>query len=92
MPSDFLPDPQQLATFLEFKALLWPTLETDSDRVFCTDFMLRRYLRARDFKLKEAEKMIQGTLKWRKEAQPSQILPEHIEGVREFFQDFFIVF
>ncbi|KNC83456.1 hypothetical protein SARC_04297 [Sphaeroforma arctica JP610] len=40
---------------------------TDADKQFCTDACLLRYLRARDYHLERSEKLLRGTLKWRKE-------------------------
>lgn len=46
---------------------------------FCTDACLRRYLRARHWNVKKAEKMLRDSLKWREAFQPESIRWEDVE-------------
>ena len=47
-------------------------------RAFLTDECLCRYLRAREWKLKPAEKLIRGTVQWRAEYRVEDITPDDI--------------
>lgn len=55
----------------QLRAALGP-LE-DRAAIFVTDSCLHRYLRARNWDLKKAEKMLQNTLKWRAQYKPEEI-------------------
>ncbi|KAI3890831.1 hypothetical protein MKX03_036284 [Papaver bracteatum] len=46
--------------------------------VYCTDASIARYLRARNWHVKKATKMLKQTLKWRSEYKPEEIRWEHI--------------
>ncbi|RZC85165.1 hypothetical protein C5167_007780 [Papaver somniferum] len=46
--------------------------------VYCTDASITRYLRARNWHVKKATKMLKQTLKWRSEYKPEEIRWEHI--------------
>ncbi|RZC64597.1 hypothetical protein C5167_008283 [Papaver somniferum] len=45
---------------------------------YCTDASIARYLRARNWHVKKATKMLKQTLKWRSEYKPEEIRWEHI--------------
>eukprot|EP00271_Cylindrocystis_brebissonii_P013061 TRINITY_DN32618_c0_g1_i1.p1 TRINITY_DN32618_c0_g1~~TRINITY_DN32618_c0_g1_i1.p1 ORF type:complete len:303 (+),score=62.06 TRINITY_DN32618_c0_g1_i1:218-1126(+) len=60
----------------ELRAALGP-LEGYS-AVFCTDACLNRYLRARNWNAKKAEKMLRDTLKWRAQYKPEEIKWEDV--------------
>ncbi|CAI5997487.1 unnamed protein product [Closterium sp. NIES-64] len=42
-------------------------------RIFCSDACLRRYLRARNWHVQRAERMLRDTLKWRDQCRPEEI-------------------
>ncbi|CAI5462002.1 unnamed protein product [Closterium sp. Yama58-4] len=42
-------------------------------RIFCSDACLRRYLRARNWHVQRAERMLRNTLKWRDQCRPEEI-------------------
>ncbi|GJP73220.1 hypothetical protein CLOP_g3959 [Closterium sp. NIES-67] len=42
-------------------------------QIFCTDACLRRYLRARNWNVQRAERMVRDTLRWRDECRPEEI-------------------
>lgn len=41
--------------------------------IYCTDASIARYLRARNWNVKKAVKMLKATLKWRLEYKPEEI-------------------
>ncbi|EFJ05991.1 hypothetical protein SELMODRAFT_111930 [Selaginella moellendorffii] len=51
---------------------------TDKSQRYCTDACLKRYLRARNWNLKKAEKMLKDSLKWRATFKPESIRWEDI--------------
>ena len=51
---------------------------TGKAREFCDDAELVRYLRARDYKVDAAEKLLRETLKWRETSGVEEIKPEDI--------------
>ncbi|KAF5736036.1 random slug protein 5 [Tripterygium wilfordii] len=61
----------QDAKVTELRAALGPLLGHSS--MFCSDACLRRYLKARDWNVEKAKKMLEGTLKWRETYKPEEI-------------------
>jgi len=53
---------------------------SDEERKWLTDFCLCRYLRAREWDLDAAEKMLRETLQWKREYKPESITAEEIES------------
>lgn len=51
---------------------------TPKDRKFCDENCLVRYLKARDFELTKAHKLLRGTLQWRNAFKVDQIAAEHL--------------
>jgi hypothetical protein len=49
-------------------------------RLFADDPCLVRYLRAREWKLEPAEKLLRGTLQWRRETSIDRMSPEPLEA------------
>jgi len=88
MEEDFLSG-KELTIFKDFEKQMeehFEKRETEGEdmkeeRAFCSPYCLRRYLRARSFKIKDAEKMLLATLQWRREFRPQDILPDHVGGV-----------
>ncbi|KAL5844240.1 hypothetical protein ACOSQ4_010198 [Xanthoceras sorbifolium] len=66
-----LPSGEQQAKINEVRKLLGPL----SDRLptYCSDASISRYLRARNWNVKKATKMLKETLKWRAEYRPEEI-------------------
>lgn len=58
-------------------------LKSRKDRRFCTEACLLRYLRAREWNLDKAEKMLMNTLQWRKEYKPDKIAPSEVTHCAE---------
>eukprot|EP00048_Salpingoeca_helianthica_P017157 m.235857 g.235857 ORF g.235857 m.235857 type:complete len:297 (-) comp20310_c0_seq1:27-917(-) len=70
--------PEQQETLKTFRERLQNI--TDKEKKFCDDACLCRYLRARDWDVDAAEKLLRGTLKWRTEFGVDEITPESIDG------------
>lgn len=60
-------------TLVSFRAALSDALTDDDIREWCTDACLVRYLRARNWDMKAAEKMIRETIAWRLEVKPQNL-------------------
>ena len=66
---------------VSLRSVLWQVKElrealgplTGRAAIFCTDDCLRRYLRARNWNVHNAEKMLRDTLAWRNEYRPEEI-------------------
>ncbi|EGG23115.1 cellular retinaldehyde-binding/triple function domain-containing protein [Cavenderia fasciculata] len=68
----------QIDAHKEFKEKL-STLELDDkEKLWIDDMLIFRYLRARDYNVKAAFELFQGTLKWRKEFKPDEINPDKL--------------
>ncbi|KAJ4952958.1 hypothetical protein NE237_029790 [Protea cynaroides] len=61
----------------EVRRLLGTKLQ-DKSSIFCSDASISRYLRARNWNIKKATKMLKATLKWRSEYKPEEIRWEEI--------------
>lgn len=75
--------PEQTEKLEEFRAsipTIWPETLTGVEEVFLTDATLCRYLRARDWNIGKASKMLVETLKWRREYKPWAITRQDIDG------------
>jgi hypothetical protein len=57
--------------------------------VYCSDASISRYLRARNWNVKKAAKMLKQTLKWREEYKPEEI--RWVSGCLPFFK-FLMIF
>jgi len=53
------------------KRLIGP--QSGKASIFCSDACISRYLRARNWNVKKAAKMLKLTLKWREEYKPEEI-------------------
>ncbi|GJP49827.1 hypothetical protein CLOM_g8992 [Closterium sp. NIES-68] len=62
---------EQAAKVEELRAAIGPV--EGAIALFCTDACLRRYLRARSWHMKKAEKMLQDSIAWRRAFQPERI-------------------
>lgn len=60
----------------ELKRAIGPL--TGSSEAFCTDDCLRRYLRARSWNVKKAEKMLRDSLTWRAKFKPEELRWEDV--------------
>ncbi|XP_042495303.1 phosphatidylinositol transfer protein 3-like [Macadamia integrifolia] len=60
----------------EVRRLLGPL--PDKLSIFCSDASISRYLRARNWNIKKATKMLKETLKWRSEYKPEEIHWEEV--------------
>ncbi|GAB2271155.1 hypothetical protein Dimus_006001 [Dionaea muscipula] len=67
---------EQLKKINEVKRILGPLPEKLS--VYCSDASISRYLRARNWHVKKAAKMLKATLKWRSEYKPEELRWEDI--------------
>eukprot|EP01112_Ceratiomyxa_fruticulosa_P008510 TRINITY_DN2205_c0_g1_i1.p1 TRINITY_DN2205_c0_g1~~TRINITY_DN2205_c0_g1_i1.p1 ORF type:complete len:327 (-),score=67.84 TRINITY_DN2205_c0_g1_i1:28-1008(-) len=76
-PRDGLTE-SQLETLDQFKANIQDALVTEYERNWCTEMMLCRYLRARNYDLDKSEKMLRDTIAWRREYKPMCITAEDI--------------
>lgn len=76
-------NPEQTEKLKEFRESIptfWPETLTGVEEVFLTDATLCRYLRARDWSLSKAQKMLLETLKWRRDYKPWAITQNDIDG------------
>eukprot|EP00850_Spirogloea_muscicola_P018074 SM000162S02352 [mRNA] locus=s162:69289:71893:- [translate_table: standard] len=74
---DFPAGQDEQAKLQELRAALGNL--TGRDEIYCTDACLRRYLRARHWNPRKAEKMLRESLKWRRHFKPEEITWEDIE-------------
>eukprot|EP00245_Coleochaete_scutata_P017266 TRINITY_DN838_c0_g2_i1.p1 TRINITY_DN838_c0_g2~~TRINITY_DN838_c0_g2_i1.p1 ORF type:complete len:319 (+),score=59.62 TRINITY_DN838_c0_g2_i1:213-1169(+) len=72
---------QEDAKVAELRASLGPLSERAA--LFCTDDTLHRYLRARSWNMKKAEKMLRDTITWRAEYRPEDIKWEEVSHEAE---------
>eukprot|EP00050_Salpingoeca_kvevrii_P004619 m.256432 g.256432 ORF g.256432 m.256432 type:complete len:297 (-) comp11017_c1_seq14:2116-3006(-) len=75
-------DETQKERLAQFREKL-TNLEDPVDIAFCDDPCLVRYLRARDYNVAKAEKLLRDTLTWRREYGIADITPEEIESEQE---------
>ncbi|QCE00525.1 phosphatidylinositol transfer protein 3-like [Vigna unguiculata] len=71
-----LASPEQQASINEVRRLIGP--QSGKASIFCSDACISRYLRARNWNVKKATKMLKLTLKWREEYKPEEIRWEDI--------------
>lgn len=71
---------QKLQEFRDSIPTIWPETLTGVEELFLSDSTLCRYLRAREWNLGKAQKMIVETLKWRREYKPWAITRADIDG------------
>ncbi|MFQ6662829.1 hypothetical protein Gotur_030551 [Gossypium turneri] len=67
---------EQHAKISEIRKLIGPLPEKLA--IYCSDAALTRYLRARNWNVKKATKMLKETLKWRAEYKPEEIRWEEV--------------
>lgn len=75
--------PEQTGLLQQFRdsiPTIWPDPLTGVERIFLSDSTLCRYLRARDWNLHKAQKMLVETLKWRKEYKPWAITAADVDA------------
>ena len=80
-PQEALPfaKPNELESIAKFRAVLNADILTDpDDENYCSDLRLYQYLKARDFDVDKAMKMLVASLQWRRKARPWEI--ESIES------------
>jgi len=77
----YLNDQQKeiLQEFRDSMTTIWPDPLTGIEKHFLSDSTLCRYLRARDWHLHKAQKMLVETLKWRREFKPWAITAEDVD-------------
>eukprot|EP00850_Spirogloea_muscicola_P018964 SM000180S03489 [mRNA] locus=s180:36955:38891:- [translate_table: standard] len=73
---ELLTPEEDAAKVRELRATLGPLDEKQT--IYCTDGCLRRYLKARNWNVKKAEKMLRDTLKWRQKYKPEEIKWEDV--------------
>ncbi|CAJ1971787.1 unnamed protein product [Sphenostylis stenocarpa] len=71
-----LTSPEQQALINEVRRLIGP--QSGKASIFCSDACISRYLRARNWNVKKAAKMLKLTLKWREENKPEEIRWEDV--------------
>jgi hypothetical protein len=76
-----VPTEEEQAKIEEVRKLLGPLPEKLSS--FCSDDAVLRYLRARNWHVKKATKMLKETLKWRVQYKPEEICWEEVAGEAE---------
>ncbi|KAL4297903.1 hypothetical protein GQ457_12G016290 [Hibiscus cannabinus] len=67
---------EQQAKITEIRKLIGPLPEKLA--IYCSDTAIARYLRARNWNVKKATKMLKETLKWRAEYKPEEIRWEEV--------------
>ncbi|MFQ6642303.1 hypothetical protein Gotur_018423 [Gossypium turneri] len=67
---------EQQAKISEIRRLIGPLPEKLA--IYCSDAAIARYLRARNWNVKKATKMLKETLKWRAEYKPEEIRWEEV--------------
>jgi len=72
---------QQMAALAEMRAVANTYAVDDYERKWCNDMCLLRYLRARDYHVSKAEKMLKATLEWKRETHPDAITVEEVEPI-----------
>jgi hypothetical protein len=73
---------KQLALVVELRNKIQDALTTPELKNWCNDACISRYLRAREWNLEAAEKMLRNTLKWREEYKPHLIRFEEVSIIR----------
>ena len=75
-PPEALPfaKPSEIETIARFRSTLEESdiLASSEDRYYCSDLRLYQYLKARDFDVKHAMKMLAASLEWRRKALPAE--------------------
>ncbi|KAE8728300.1 dnaJ-like protein subfamily B member 1-like [Hibiscus syriacus] len=71
-----LPYEEQQAKITEMRKFIGPLPEKLA--IYCSDAAITRYLRARNWNVKKASKMLKETLKWRAEYKPEEIHWEEV--------------
>jgi hypothetical protein len=74
--------PEQKETLQQFRdsiPTIWPEPLTGVEELFLSDGTLCRYLRAREWHLSKAQKMLVETLKWRREYKPWAITAADVD-------------
>ncbi|WIA18642.1 hypothetical protein OEZ85_003348 [Tetradesmus obliquus] len=75
---------EQLDLALQLKGLVQDVVQKHPElRLFCNDWTYVRYLRARSWDLSKAHKMLLGTLQWRLETRPQEIVWAQVEKEAE---------
>eukprot|EP00882_Tetradesmus_deserticola_P003067 GHRQ01003256.1.p1 GENE.GHRQ01003256.1~~GHRQ01003256.1.p1 ORF type:complete len:298 (+),score=113.14 GHRQ01003256.1:180-1073(+) len=75
---------EQLDLALQLKGLVQDVVQKHPElRLFCNDWTYVRYLRARSWDLSRAHKMMVGTLHWRLETRPQEIVWAQVEQEAE---------
>ncbi|CAN8246849.1 unnamed protein product [Cochlearia groenlandica] len=77
----YVPTEEEQTKIEELRKLIGPLPEKLSS--FCSDDAVLRYLRARNWHVKKAAKMLKETLKWRVQYKPEEILWEDIADEAE---------
>lgn len=72
---------EQQALINEVRRLIGP--QSGKASIFCSDACISRYLRARNWNVKKAAKMLKLTLKWRAEYKPEEIRWEDVANEAE---------
>jgi len=70
---------EQMEALKEMRKKAEEYAEDESERKWCNDMCLLRYLRARDYHVSKAEKMLKATLEWKREVHPDAITVEEVE-------------
>ncbi|XP_057783716.1 uncharacterized protein LOC131001363 [Salvia miltiorrhiza] len=75
------PPEMEQAKINEVRQLIGPL--SGNLAVYCSDASISRYLRARNWNVKKAVKMLKATLKWREEFKPEEICWDDVAGEAE---------
>lgn len=73
--------PKQMDALEEMRVKAQEYAEDDDERKWCNDMCLLRYLRARDYNVSKSEKMLEATLKWRRETAADTYTFEDVEPI-----------